>query len=169
MARSREGHVDLHLRETALSNCRYFTVFHNTADAELLAHMMLPLTGQVPIGLRANADAERLPVAAEQDAQRRHFSQLRKREMVLYDSLEGRPRHCNTPDVPLCEADQAGIDRLESAHLQVTGRPAAEIRAEASQRQAQLRALLGQAALTDRDRWPIRRRALPPASFGGGP
>jgi hypothetical protein len=38
------GRVDEHLRETALNNARYFSIFHNAADAERLARLILSIT-----------------------------------------------------------------------------------------------------------------------------
>ena len=61
LARNREGFVNWHLRLTALNNCRYFSVFQDAADAQDLARLMFPITGQVTMGVKTSGDWERLP------------------------------------------------------------------------------------------------------------
>jgi hypothetical protein len=77
MCRSRSGRVDEHLRETALNNARYFSIFHNTADNELLARLMFPVTGRVIAGYNWNQGSlEYLPVPAEVNEHERRFMEL---------------------------------------------------------------------------------------------
>jgi hypothetical protein len=138
LCRSREGRVDERLRETVINLCRYFSVFHNVQDGELLSKLMFPLTGQAPIGIRASGDWEYLPVLAEQDEHRRRFMNLRKREMVFCDKLSGQPPQIwRTPEVLMDKPDERIVQTFEAAHL----RPVEAIRAEIAQRQERVRSL----------------------------
>jgi hypothetical protein len=142
--RSRDGRVDERLKEAVINLCRYFSIFHNVQDGELMAHLMFPLTGQVPTGIKASGDWEYLPVLAERDQQLRRFMNLRQREMVFYDKLGTEPpRVWRTPDVLMGRPDEVIVQAFEAAHLQSVGRPVADIRAEIAHRQAQVRSILG--------------------------
>jgi len=159
MARVREGGFDYRLRETAINNARYFSVFHDVADSELFAKLMFPVTGQVTTGVRMSGDPEYLPVAAEQDEHMRRFHRLRHREMVFYDKLSGEPPTVwRTPEVVMGEVEQRKLDLFEAEHMRVIGRPASEIRREVRERQEQLRRLLGSEGRV--------ARRLPAARFG---
>ena len=160
MCRSRSGRLDVALKEAAISLCRYFGVFHNLADARLFARMMFPLSGQVVTGLTARGDFEYLPVPAEENEQERRFINLRHREMVFYDKLGNEPaRVWRTPEVIMDEPDSVIVSRFEARHLEATGRPVSEIRAEIASRQKRLRGLF-------EEKKEARTRSLPRASFG---
>ena len=162
MARTGDGGIDYRLKETALNNCRYFSVFHNIADGEQLARMMFPLTGLVPAGFKVSGDFEYLPVVAEENEHARRFQNLGHREVVLYDKLGGRPAQVwRTPHVVMEDVSQAILDAFERAHLRQTGRPTADIQGEMEARQGELRELLGGKTSAEKP-----ERTLPPATFG---
>ena len=163
MCRSREGHIDYRLKDAAVSLCRYFSAFHTIADGDVYARMMFPITGQVVSGIKTSGDYDFLPVAAEQNEHERRFANLEKRQMVFYDKLSGvPPRVWKTPEVIMDEAEQAVIDRFESQHMRLTGRPLSEIRREIGERQERVRALV----FGNRPK-PEEQRSLPKMSFGG--
>jgi hypothetical protein len=142
LCRSREGRVDERLKETVMSLTRYFSIFHNDSieDGELLARLMFPVTGQVPMGIRMSGDWEYLPIQAEQDEHRRRLMSLQKRERIFYDKLGTEPPCIwRTPDVIMDPPDEEIVQTFEAAHLQRIGRPVDEIRAEAERRQKRLR------------------------------
>jgi hypothetical protein len=158
--RSRDGRVDERLKEAVINLCRYFSIFHNVQDGELMAHLMFPLTGQVPTGIKASGDWEYLPVLAERDQQLRRFMNLRQREMVFYDKLGTEPPNVwRTPDVLMDRPDEVIVQAFEAAHLQSIGRPVADIRAEIAHRQAQAKATFGAGT-------PSRARPHDKPSFG---
>jgi hypothetical protein len=143
MCRMGSGAVDERLKETALNNVRYLSVFHNTADTRLLANLMFPLTGQVEVGERANGDPQYLPVSAEVNEYERRFLRLSPRRLVLYDKF--RPNDVKvytTPQVEPGQASQGQINLFEGEHLRLTGVPLAEIKREIDERQAVLTALI---------------------------
>jgi hypothetical protein len=158
MARMSDGRVDLRLKETALNNARYLSIFHNTADAPLLANLMFPLSGQVVSGQRASGDNEYLPIPAEQDRYQRRFSGLLPREVVLYDKLNPRPKLRHTVGIRVPEASQSQLDLFEAQHLSLTGRPASQIMAEIRDRQEATRSLF---------RLGGPERSIPPRQMGG--
>lgn len=137
MCRTANGRVDEHLRETALNNARYFSIFHNTADTEILARLMFPVTGRVIAGYNWHLGAfEYLPVPAEVNAHERRFMDLGFRQVVLWDKLGFEPpRIWYTPDVIMGTLDHRAIAALEDAHLRRTGAPKRAIRAEIAARQ----------------------------------
>jgi hypothetical protein len=140
MCRSREGRMDERLKELVMNLCRYFTVFQNDQDAELMARLMFPISGQVPTGVKVSGDWEYLPVQAEQDEHMRRFMRLRHRESVFYDKLgDDPPRIWYTPDVIMDPPDDAIVQAFEAAHLRRTGRPIAAMREEIAHRQEWLR------------------------------
>lgn len=162
MSRARDGRIDYRLKETALNNCRYFSIFHDIADGEVLARMMFPLTGLVPTGIKASGDWEYLPIPAEADEHARRFQNLGYREMVWYDKLGSEPpRVWRTPEVIMEEVEPSRLDAFEESHLQTIGRPVAEIRRDIQERQDELRGLLA-----GREAPKEPERVLPPASFG---
>jgi len=143
LCRSREGRMDERLKETVLNLCRYFSIFHNVQDGEILAHIMFPLTGQVATGIKASGDWEYLPIQAEQDEHIRRFMNLRQREMVFYDKLGSQPPQVwRTPDVLMDPPDERIVQRFEADHLRRIGRPVVEIRAEIARRQEMVRTML---------------------------
>ena len=163
MTRMRDGAADHRLEETALNNCRYFSVFHNVADAEILADLMFPVTGRVPTGITAIGDFDWLLIAAEQDEHRRRFHSLRPREMIWFDKLSGRgPQVWRTPDVIMPPVDESAVSELENDQLAVTGAPITEIRAEIRDRQNSVLAMLSRDSSDG-----TTRRALPRVTFGG--
>jgi hypothetical protein len=139
MARSREGFVDWHLKETALNNTRYLSIFQNVADSADLARLLFPLTGQVPISLKVNGDPERLPIPAEIDRNQRRLMGLRRRQVLIYDRLYGEPRTWITPEIRQPPVEPERLALFEGEHLQLTGRPVSEIRREIAERQARLK------------------------------
>lgn len=158
MARSHDGRIDYRLKETAVNNCRYFSVFHNLLDGELFAEMMFPLTGQVVIGERQSGDFDYLPVIAEQNRYERRFQELRARQVVIYDKLGGKvPRVYFTPGVAVPQVEQGALDVFEAEHLNITGKPSVEIAREIREREEKVLSLFGQTA----------PRKLPPADLGG--
>jgi hypothetical protein len=162
LCRAREGRIDERLKELVLDLCRYFTTFHNAQDAETLAQLMFPLTGQVPMGIRTSGDLEYLPVQAELDEHRRRFMQLRKREMVFYDRLgQEPPQVWRTPDVLMDTPDDRTVQAFETAHLRRIGRPAVAIREEIARRQEQVRSSFFEGA-------PPKARPHDKPSFGEG-
>ena len=174
MCRSIEGRVDARLKETAINNVRYWSVFHNSTDGRTLANLMFPLTGRVATGVRVSGDQDWLPVAAEQDQNERSFMQLGPRQVVWYDKLGGSPQVWRTPEVRMRQPEQGRLDLFEAAHLQVTGKPAAEIKREIMERQRRLREMLegtppagpGRSAPPQPPDSPPPGRTLPPADFG---
>lgn len=169
LCRSREGRLDERLKELVLGLCRYFCIFHNAQDAELMARLMFPLTGQVPMGLRVNGDWEYLPVLAEQNGHARRFIDLREREMVFFDRLGSEPpRVWRTPEVIMDPPVESALQRFEAAHLQRTGRPVGDIRSEIVARQKRLReTYFGEVEPQAARREPPRKH--PKARYGDQP
>ena len=162
MARARDGRIDHRLRETVINICRYFSVFHNTADSSLFSQLMFPITGTVPVGIRTSGDYERLPVTAEQDEHIRRFHNLRPRQMIWFDRLSDRgPEIWRTPDVIMPPADQVTTEAFEQEHLARVGAPVSAIRSEIQERQERVRRLLSDGCPEE-----VPERGLPPASFG---
>ena len=143
MCRSREGRLDERLKETALNNARYLSVFHNTADNETLARLMFPVTGRVIAGYNFHLGSfEYLPVPAEVNAHERRFMDLGARQVVLWDKLGfDPPQVWITPEVIMDPPDHEELAAFEAAHLAHTGAPKAEILAEIVARQERIRAL----------------------------
>jgi hypothetical protein len=129
MARNREGRIDYRLKETALNNAKYLSVFHTISDAELFASLMVPLTGQIQS-------------AVEMDQNRWRFMSLVKREVVLWDRDVRKPQRWITPDVSLPEVSAEELMAFEAEHIKKTGRPIAQIRQEIATRQAEVQALI---------------------------
>jgi hypothetical protein len=144
MCRVHSGGIDERLRETALNNVRYFSVFNNTTDNETFARLMFPVTGQVVAGQRQSGDYEYLPVQAEISEHERRFSELKRRQVVLYDRFDdAEPRAWKTPTIEFTQVEQSKIELFESEHLHLTGKPAAEIRREIEERQEWCKTLSG--------------------------
>ena len=143
MCRSREGRMDERLKETALNNARYHSIFHNTADNETLARLMFPVTGRVVAGYNFHLGAfEYLPVPAEVNALERRFMDLGFREVVLWDKLGfDPPQVWVTPDVIMDRPDHEALAAFEAEHLSRTGEPKTEILAEITARQERIRAM----------------------------
>ena len=153
MCRSRNGHVDEHLKETALNNARYYSIFHNTADNETLARLMFPVTGRVIAGYNWHMQSfEYLPVPAEINTHERRFMDLGHRQVMLWDKLGGEPpRVWITPEVimdPPNHRQLAAFGRRELARI---GTRKAAILEEIDARQERIRALF-----TPEDRPPRR-------------
>jgi hypothetical protein len=147
MARMKDGRIDYRLKETALNNCRYISAFHSTVDGRTYAPMFWPVTGQVVTGQRVSGDSEYLPVSAEQLRNERRLQSLKPRMVVLHDQQKGGAvRAYRTPTVKVPEIDQAALDLFEAQHLQITGKPASEVRREIEDRQTWVRNLLAGSA-----------------------
>jgi hypothetical protein len=161
MCRSLSGRVDEHLRETALNNARYFSIFHNAADAERLARLIFPVTGRVVAGYNWHLGSfEYLPVPAEINEHERRFLSLGPRQVVLWDKLGGDDAQVwRTPEVIMDPPDYGVLRTFETAHLRRTGTPKAELLAEITARQERVRRLFGAA---DRP----TARAVPHMQFG---
>jgi hypothetical protein len=162
MCRSRSGRVDEHLRETALNNARYFSIFHNTADNELLARLMFPVTGRVIAGYNWNQGSlEYLPVPAEVNEHERRFMELGHRQVLLWDKLSGEPPQVwLTPEVLMDRPAPAVLAAFEAQHLAATGALKSAIRNEIQARQERVRALFREGQQP--------RRSMPRMTFGGG-
>lgn len=161
MCRMSSGSIDQRLRETALNNVRYLSVFHSVADSETLARLMFPVTGQVVTRQRDSGDFEYLPIQAEVNEHERRFGTLKPRQVILYDKFDLRePRVWKTPNVETGDFDQSKVDMFEAAHMHLTGKPAAEIRREVRERQDKVRDLL---RLVETE----GEREVPEAAFGG--
>ena len=154
MARSRDGAMDWHLMETALTNARYVAAFQDFTDRKVLAELMFPVTGLKVAGLRQSGDNEYLPVAAEENANQRRFAELGPRQMIFWDKSTGQPIYGKTPDVVMSPVDPDRLEMFEAEHLQLTGVLAREIREEVMDRQERIRKLFDQP------------RTVPPAEFG---
>jgi len=156
MARAREGFLDWHLMETAKANARYWSVFQDYADKDILADMMFPVTGEQAMGIRVNGDPLLRPPAAEENRNQRVFTDLGFREVVVWDKLKGSPKTGRTPQVVMDPPEQRKLDLFEAQHLQLTGAPASSIRAEIVARQERVRKML-------KPEGPVGR----PAQMGG--
>jgi hypothetical protein len=165
MCRARNGRVDESLRETALNNTRYYSIFHNTADNETLARLMFPVTGRVVAGINWHLGSlEYLPVPAEVNALERRFMELGPREVVLWDKLGGAPPAVwRTPSVIMGPPEPAELAAFEAAHLARIGAPREAVQAEIVARQDEVRALFGAAPAGPGG------RALPRMRFGDRP
>ena len=129
MCRSREGRIHEYLRETALNNAKYLTVFQNTSDAELYAGLMFPLTGDRPASL-------------ETDQNRWRFMDLDKRQMVMWDKAVRRPQFWETPNVDIPAISFNQLMEFEGEHMRRIGRSVDAIRQEVSDRQAKIQAMM---------------------------
>lgn len=122
MCRTHSGGVDQRLKDTALNNVRYMSVFHNQSDTEVLADIMFPVTGAMVLGRRQSGDYDYLPTVAEQNMYQRRFLNLRKRQVLLYDKFSHQEaRVWWTPDVEEFDPPQGQIDMFELEHLNLTG------------------------------------------------
>ena len=166
MSRTLGGRVDAHLRETALNNARYYSVFHNTADNETLARLMFPITGQVVTGYNWHlGTCEYLPVAAEVNEHQRRFMELGPRQVVLWDKLSGEPPQVwITPEVIMGPPEPAATQRLEVAQLRRFGARKDAIRQEIAARQEWAR---GQFEAPERPPARTSDRTIPRMRFGG--
>jgi hypothetical protein len=162
MCRSRAGHLDEHLKETALNNARYFSIFHNTADNETLARLLFPVTGRVIAGYDWNQGRfEYLPVPAEVNEHERRFMELGRRQVMLWDKLGGEPPQIwITPEVIMDAPNHRLLAEFEARHLARTGAPKQAILEEIDARQERVRGLF-----TPGTRPP--RRTAPPMRPGG--
>ncbi len=142
MARSREGYLDYHLMETAKANARYWSVFQDFVDKDVLADMMFPITGQQEMGISRRGEPLLRPTTAEENKNQRVFTDLGFREVVVWDKLKGKPRVGRTPEVVMPEPEQGKIELFEAQHLQLTGAPASSIRHEIIARQERVRKML---------------------------
>jgi len=142
MCRVRGGNIDFHLRETALNNARYMSIFRDDSDAELLAKRVFPLTGRMVGAAYLDGRKEYLPVQAELDVYKRRFMSLSTRQVVLHDKFSSETVKVRlTPELYIGDTHQ--IAMFEAQHLQLTGRPEAEIKREILERQASLRQAVG--------------------------
>jgi hypothetical protein len=162
MCRTRSGRLDEHLKETAVNNARYFSVFQNASDSELLARLMFPVTGRVIDGYNwKQGSFEYLPVPAEVNEHERYFMDLGHRQVVLWDKLGYEPAQLwITPEVVMEKPNYRELARFEAQHLAETGAPKAEIRDEIQARQERVRALFKPQAKP-------RQRTMPHMDFGG--
>ena len=145
MCRLREGRTDETLKDTALQNVRYWSVFNMThpEDAAALSELMLPLTGTRTKGLRASGDPDWQTADVERDQNKRFLMDLKPRQVILYDKFGGFGPlpPWQTPEVAMDPPTQARIDMFEARHLQLTGRPAEAIMREILERRAEIGAL----------------------------
>ena len=163
-----DGRPDRRLEEMAVHLTRYYSIFQDVADREMLAKMIIPLTGTKVMGIRPNGQPEYLPAAVEQDHNERRFTDLRHREVLLWDKEKGRKlRHMMTPFVAVPEVPESRLVMYETEHLRRTGKPAHLLKNEIAQRQAAVRAMLvGSARPTRAPRKQApRRRATPPEDW----
>lgn len=156
MARSRDGVLDFHLMETAKANARYWSVFQDYTDKKILADMMYPITGQQEYMIKENGEPLMLPPAAEESANQQKFTDLKFREVVVWDRLKGKPATCRTPEVKTAKPEQTRIDMFESQHLHLTGVPASLIKREIEERQELVR-----------DMMQPKKRKVPELKVGG--
>jgi len=143
MCRTLGGHVDEHLRDTALNNTRYLSVFHNASDGEILARLMYPVTGRVIAGYNWHLGSfEYLPVPAEVNEHERRFMRLGYRQVMLWDKMGGEPPNVwITPEVIMDPPDHPTLRRFEAAQLGRTGRSKEAILKQITTRQERVRAL----------------------------
>lgn len=164
MALLSDGRYDYRLRDSIVTNCRYFTVFNDATDSELFARLMYPVTGQIAMGTRANGDYEYLPVTAEQNYHQRKFMDLNFREVILYDKMSGQePQVWVTPDVPIRLPERSQLDYFEGEHLRLLGYPAMTVHEEISNRQKELY----EEIVAGSDQIEEQRRQITPPMFGG--
>ena len=146
LCRTREGRVDESLRDTALSNVRYWSTFNlsQAEDAQTLAKMMYPLTGTLVRGLRHSGDWDFQSPLVEEEQNTRQLMGLRRRQMIFYDKLSSRgPVPCRTPEVTMDEPQQGQIDLFEAEHLQLIGRPVSAVMEEILGRRQRIEAMIG--------------------------
>ncbi len=161
MARTRGGHLDEHLKETAVNNTRYFSIFQDASDAELFARLIFPVSGRVIAGYNWKMGSfEYLPVPAEINEHERRFMELGRRQVVLWDKRGGEPPAVwITPEVIMDRADEGYLAEFEAQHLAATGARKESIREEIRARQERVRGLF---QAEDRP-----KRTLPRMDLGG--
>jgi hypothetical protein len=169
MCRVGNGAVDVRLKETALNNARYLSVFNDVADRELLAETICPVVQPKVIEL----DDGRLqvePIQLEQARREQSFATLQPRQVVLYDKFNGSATRAWTPTFNIGQADQAQIDYFESKHLALTGVPIASIMAEINDRQNKYNRMLYQTATQQKPQSapPTQRYHTPSKPVYGG-
>ena len=92
------------------------------------------------IGTRQSGDDAYQPVMAEKNENERRFTALGHRQMILWDRMKGTPPQVwQTPPLSIGQPEQGQLDMFEAAHMQLTGVPAAQIRAEIVDRQERIR------------------------------
>lgn len=142
LRRSREGRIDESLKDAVMENVRYWQVFGDTEDAEELANLMFPLSGQQLRMIRSSGDPDFHPPQVEQNIYASYFKSLPKRHVILWDKMGGeRPAVWKTPDIPIADATEEQISMFEAEHLTKTGVPAKFIRDEIRERTARIDAL----------------------------
>lgn len=140
------GFRDERLKQAALANARYFTVFNTPEDKEYLQELMFRPRGNVVRTEYQDGRLDYFPLEAEKLAYQQRFVSLQKRQMLFYDKYQGgEPRIKLTPflQIPTITGEmQSRLDLFEGQHLRATGRPAFEIRREIEERQARYLRLL---------------------------
>ena len=167
LCRTREGRVDESLRDTALSNVRYWSTFNlsQAEDAQTLAKMMYPLTGTLVRGLRRSGDWDFQSPMVEEEQNARQLMELRQRQMIFFDKLSSRgPVPCRTPEVTMDTPQQGQIDLFEAEHLQLIGRPVSALMEEILGRRQRIEAMISSQASANAGE---RGRRLAKAQLGG--
>ena len=102
------------------------------------------------------------------NAHERRFMDLH-REVLLWDKLSDKPPQVwRTPEVIMDPPVESALQRFEAAHLQRTGRPVGDIRAEIVARQKRLReTYFGEVEPQAARREPPRKH--PKARYGDQP
>lgn len=154
MCRRASGNIDYGLRDTALNEARYFSIFRSTADRETFADIIFPPTGEMVRGKRVSGDIDYYPVSAERAQNEYVFMKLAKRQMLFHDKEGAIPtRFWMTRRVQVPEVPPEDIDLFEGYHLRTIGTPSSEIEGEISERQNRIRNLI------DPDREPTKQKA----------
>jgi hypothetical protein len=144
LARTRQGYLDQHLMETALSSVRYWSVFQDPLDAPTLAGLMFPLTGQKVIGTHKSGRPEYQPIQAERQDNERRLRELGHREVILWDRQGRGPGLWLTPRLTIGTIGNSDLEQFEAAHLKATGTALSDIRSEITARQERVRQLLNE-------------------------
>ena len=165
MASVSGGHTDERLKEAALSNAQYLTVFNDPEDAEYLASRILPPTGREILKFDPYMRETKYKTMWQEQADNEYFfSTLKPREVVLYNRT-GEYSVRTTPYVRIGEIDEGRVNMFEAEHLMATGRPAYQIEGDLMRRHEFLAGMLKPKAVPTPEA-PVRAQTTPTPAAG---
>jgi hypothetical protein len=166
LRRTANGRVDEGLREEVLALVRYWSILCDTEDADELADLMLPVTGQLQIE-KPDGRVDLANVILEQKQNAQKF-RLQKRQVVLWDKMSGeRPMLWpKTPDVPLPKVSKEQVEMFKAEHLMKMGVPAQFVRDEIKDRLSKVDEMFQEARLSVRPTPKTAERVSRPSDLG---
>ncbi len=164
LSRTHDGRVDFRLRDSIMTNCRFFSAFNspNLSDREILQKLMFPATGELVTGIRSDGNYERMLPGPEEQMYQQAFVQLPKRRVILFDKYSGeRPKTWTTPELNVPQIDQSKIAYFEGEHLRNTGTSVNDLEDEVAKRKKEIMEMMGVRISVEE-----ARRIGPPLNLG---